>query len=113
VTFAGTVRAEVSGDRHLAALEYEAYEVMAAEQLESVRQRALKSFAILDAVIVHRLGRLELGETSIFVVVASGHRADAFEACRWIVDAVKTDVPIWKKNIWTDGKTEWVDPTSS
>jgi MoaE-MoaD fusion protein len=111
-TFAGTVRAETDGNRRLVALEYSAYESMAVEQLESVRQRALKSFAILDVVIVHRLGRLELGETSILVAVSAAHRADAFDACRWIVDGVKTDVPIWKKNIWTDGKTEWVDATS-
>lgn len=111
-TFAGTVRVETEGDRRLVALEYEAYETMAAEQLESVRQRALKNFAVLDAILVHRLGRLELGETSIIVVVAAAHRADAFDACRWIVDVVKSDVPIWKKNIWTDGKTEWVDPTN-
>lgn len=110
-TFAGTVRAETSDGRRLVALEYDAYDAMASEQLESLRQRAMKSFAILDAIVVHRLGRLELGETSILVVVAAAHRADAFEACRWIVDAVKADVPIWKKNIWTDGKAEWVDPT--
>ncbi|HKQ50047.1 MAG TPA: molybdenum cofactor biosynthesis protein MoaE [Phycisphaerae bacterium] len=112
-TFMGTVRAEAEEYRRLVGLEYAAYETMAAEQLEGVRQRALKSFAILDAIIVHRLGRLELGETSILVVVSAAHRADAFDACRWIVDTVKTDVPIWKKNLWTDGKAEWVDPTGS
>lgn len=112
-TFAGTVRAETDGDRRLVALEYAAYDSMAAEQMESIRQRALKNFAVLDAILVHRLGRLELGETSIVVVVSAAHRVAAFDACRWIVDTVKTDVPIWKKNIWTDGRTEWVDPTAS
>lgn len=112
-TFAGTVRAETDGDRRLVALDYDAYDAMASEQLESIRQRALKNFAILDAIVAHRLGRLELGETSILVAIAAAHRAGAFEACRWIVDTVKADVPIWKKNIWTDGKAEWVDPTCS
>jgi molybdopterin synthase catalytic subunit len=109
--FVGTVRAETNGERRLAALEYEAFDTMASEQMESIRQRAMKQFAILDALVAHRLGRLGLAETSIVVVVSAAHRADAFNACRWIVDLVKTDVPIWKKNIWTDGKTEWVDPT--
>lgn len=112
-TFAGTVRAETDGDRTLVALEYDAYDAMAAEQLDSTRQRAMKTFAILDAVLVHRLGRLELGEISILVAVAAAHRPDAFDACRWIVETVKADAPIWKKNIWTDGQTDWVDPTCS
>jgi molybdopterin synthase catalytic subunit len=63
--------------------------------------------------VTHRLGRIPLGEASIAVVVTSAHRAEAFDACRWIVDAVKTDVPIWKKNVWTDGTSQWVDPTRS
>ncbi len=112
-TFFGTVRADAEENRRLVALDYASYTAMAIEQMESIRQRALKAFAILDAVVAHRLGLLELGETSILVAVAAAHRTDAFEACRWIVDEVKADVPIWKKNIWADGRTEWVDPTCS
>jgi len=130
VTFSGTVRAETqprepacaklqsrlvssrsSRSEPLIALDYHAYDEMAVEQLEAVRVRALKQFDILDAAIVHRLGRLDVGVASIVIVVASTHREPGFDACRWIIDAVKTDVPIWKKDIWADGSQTWVDPT--
>jgi molybdopterin synthase catalytic subunit len=84
---------------------------MAVEQMEAVRHRAVEKHDILDAAIVHRLGRLELGVTSIVIAVVAAHRGPAFEACRWILDQVKTNVPIWKKDIWTDGSQTWVDPT--
>ncbi len=109
--FCGTVRAETEEGKRLTALEYHAYEEMAIRQMEDIRDKALREFAILDAAIVHRLGKLELGTASIAVIVASEHRAAAFDACRWIVDAVKLDVPIWKRNVWTDGSADWVDPT--
>lgn len=110
-TFAGDVREETRDDKVLTALDYEAYEDMAIEQMEAIRSGAIERFDILDAAVVHRLGRLKLGETSIAVVVSSGHRVDAFDACRWIVDQVKADVPIWKKDVWMDGSQSWVDPT--
>ncbi len=110
-TFLGTVRAETKDGKTLAALDYHAYEEMAIEQMNAIRRKAGERFEILDAAIIHRLGRLSLGETSIAVVVVSAHRAAAFDACRWIVDAVKTDVPIWKQDVWSDGTREWVDPT--
>jgi molybdopterin synthase catalytic subunit len=113
VVFEGTVRAEAESGRILNGLEYHAYEEMAREQLEEIRRRAVEKFGLLDAAIVHRLGRLRLGETSIAVVVVSGHRPEAFDACRWVVDAVKTDVPIWKQNLWADGSQQWVDPACS
>ncbi|GMU34684.1 MAG: molybdenum cofactor biosynthesis protein MoaE [Planctomycetia bacterium] len=112
-TFVGTVRAELDGCKPLTALEYEAYEEMALEQMESARKKAVEKFGVLDAAVHHRLGRILLGEASILVVVASAHRVEAFDACRWIVDKVKADAPIWKKNIWADGSAEWVDPTCS
>lgn len=112
-TFVGTVRAELDGCKVLTALEYEAYEEMALEQMESARKKAVEKFGVLDAAVHHRLGRIPLGEASILVVVASAHRVEAFDACRWIVDKVKADAPIWKKNIWADGSAEWVDPTCS
>lgn len=111
VTFAGMVRAEESDGKTLTALDYEAYKEMALEQMQTIRKRAGEKFEILDAAIVHRLGKLNLGETSIAVVVVSPHRAAAFDACRWILDTVKTDVPIWKKDIWADGTSSWVTPT--
>lgn len=110
-TFSGNVRAELDGFKPLVALEYEAYEQMAIEQMQEIRDRAIARHGILDAAVWHRLGRLKLGEPSIVVVVASAHRAEAFDACRYLVDAVKTDVPIWKKNVWADGTEQWVEPS--
>ncbi|MEK6643435.1 MAG: molybdenum cofactor biosynthesis protein MoaE [Planctomycetota bacterium] len=110
-TFAGTVRAEDACNRQLLALDYEAYEEMAIAMLTNICKRAIEQFAVLDAIIAHRLGRVKLGEASIVVAVVSAHRVEAFDACRWIVDQVKTDVPIWKKDVWSDGSTSWVDPS--
>jgi molybdopterin synthase catalytic subunit len=110
VTFAGTVRADRAEGKSLLALDYEAYEEMAVEQMAAIREKSLAQFGILSASVVHRLGRLQLGEASIAVVVASAHRAEAFDACRWIVDRVKADVPIWKKDVWSDGSESWVEP---
>src|SRR5262249_15797525 len=93
-----------------AALEYSAYEEMALEQMRSLRERALREFQILDAAVVHRLGRMALGATSVLIVVAAAHRASAFDACRWLIDTLKQDVPIWKKDVWADGTASWTDP---
>ncbi len=110
-TFVGVVRAETSDDgRTLSGLEYHAYEEMALEQMWAIHRRAGERFEILDAAIVHRLGRLDLGESSIAILVVSAHRTAAFDACRWIVDEIKADVPIWKKDVWADGSAGWVNP---
>jgi len=102
------VRAEQRGDgAALVALEYSAHEPMAIEQLALLRERAMKEFAVQDAAVAHRLGRLALGEVSVAVAVAAGHRAAAFDACRWLIDTLKVDVPIWKKDIWADGRENW------
>jgi len=76
---------------------------MAAQQLESLAEQALKQFQIRDVAIVHRLGRLEIGETSVLIVAASAHRGAAFDACRWLIDTLKRTVPIWKKEYFEDG----------
>jgi molybdopterin synthase catalytic subunit len=107
VVFEGVVRNQTRGRRALY-LDYEAYEEMALEQLDSLAQRALKEFAVRDVTIVHRLGRLEIGETSVLIVVASAHRAAAFDACRWLIDTLKRTVPIWKKEYFEDGAV-WAD----
>lgn len=107
-TFEGTVRSERRSDgAALVALEYSAHDQMAIEQIGMLRERALKEFAILDASIAHRLGRLALGEVSVAVAVVAGHRSAAFDACRWLIDTLKLDVPIWKKDIWADGRDCW------
>jgi molybdopterin synthase catalytic subunit len=107
VVFDGVVRNNTRGRRSLY-LEYEAYEEMALPQLEGLIARALSEFKIRDAAIVHRLGRLEIGETSVLIVVASAHRPAAFDACRWLIDTLKKTVPIWKKEYFEDGAV-WAD----
>jgi molybdopterin synthase catalytic subunit len=81
---------------------------MALKQMESLSEQARSNFAIRAVTLVHRLGRLEIGETSVLIVVASAHRGPAFEACRWIIDTLKKTVPIWKKEYFEDGAV-WAD----
>ncbi len=107
VIFDGVVRNHSRG-RRTRFLEYEAYEEMALRQMELLAAQALSQFQIRDAAIVHRLGRLEIGETSVLIVVASAHRAAAFDACRWLIDTLKRTVPIWKKEYFEDGAV-WAD----
>jgi molybdopterin converting factor subunit 1 len=105
--FEGMVRNHSRGRRTLY-LEYEAYEGMALRQMEALAGQALAQFEVRDVRIVHRLGRLEIGETSVLIVVASAHRAAAFEAGRWLIDTLKRRVPIWKKEHFVDGAV-WAD----
>jgi molybdopterin synthase catalytic subunit len=107
VIFDGVVRDNTRGRRTLY-LDYEAYEAMALKQMESLTVEARASFAVRGVSIVHRLGRLEIGETSVLIVVAAAHRGAAFEACRWIIDTLKKAVPIWKKEYFEDGAV-WAD----
>jgi molybdopterin synthase catalytic subunit len=107
VVFEGVVR-DHTRDRRTVFLHYEAYEEMALKQMDSLAQQALQQFPIRDVALVHRLGRLEIGETSVLIVVASAHRAAAFEACRWLIDTLKRTVPIWKKEYFEDGAV-WAD----
>lgn len=107
VVFEGVVRNQTRGRKTLF-LDYEAYEEMALRQMESLAAQAIEQFKIRDVAIVHRLGRLEIGETSVLIVVASAHRGPAFEACRWIIDTLKRTVPIWKKEHFEDGAV-WAD----
>jgi len=105
--FDGIVRNHSRGRRTLF-LEYSAYERMALRQMEQLARQALTRFAIRDLRLVHRLGRLQIGETSVYIAVASAHRAAAFDACRWLIDTLKTTVPIWKKEYFEDGAV-WAD----
>ena len=107
VVFEGVVRNQTRGRRTLY-LDYEAYEGMALQQIETLAEQVLKQFQVRDVALVHRLGRLEIGETSVLIVVASAHRAAAFEACRWLIDTLKRTVPIWKKEYFEDGAV-WAD----
>jgi len=102
LVFEGVVRNQTRG-RKTVYLDYEAYEEMALAQMEGLAEQALGQFQVRDVAIVHRLGRLEIGETSVVIVVASAHRGAAFDACRWLIDTLKKTVPIWKKEYFEDG----------
>ena len=100
VVFDGIVRNHSRGRRTLH-LDYEAYEEMAVNQMRELGRKARDRFGVRQVTMVHRLGRLGIGETSVLIVVASAHRSAAFEACRWLIDTVKQTVPIWKrKRLW-------------
>jgi molybdopterin synthase catalytic subunit len=107
VLFEGVVRNNSRG-RRTHHLDYEAYEGMALSEMEKLAQAALERFAIREVRIIHRLGRLEIGETSVAIAVASAHRAAAFDSCRWLIDTLKKTVPIWKKEHFEDGAV-WAD----
>jgi len=107
VIFDGIVRNHTRG-RSTLYLDYEAYEEMADKQMRSLAAEALTRFGVRHVTIVHRLGRLNIGETSVLIVVASAHRAQAYEASRWLIDTLKKTVPIWKKETFSDGAV-WAD----
>jgi molybdopterin synthase catalytic subunit len=105
--FDGIVRDNSRGRKTLH-LDYEAYREMALEQMRGLAAEAVTKFGIRDVALVHRLGRLVVGETSVVVVVVSAHRGAAFDACRWLIDTLKKTVPIWKKEQFADGAL-WAD----
>jgi molybdopterin synthase catalytic subunit len=107
VVFDGIVRDNTRGRKTLY-LDYEAYEEMAVNQMQKLAREAGERFAIDRVGVVHRLGRLEIGESSIVIVVTSAHRAAAFDACRWLIDTLKRTVPVWKKEHFADGAV-WKD----
>ena len=110
VLFDGIVRNNTRG-RQTLFLVYEAYEAMALSQMHALAEEALTKFAIRNIVLIHRLGKLEIGETSVLIAVASAHRSAAFDACRWLIDTLKKTVPIWKKEHFVDGAV-WADGES-
>jgi len=100
--FDGIVRNHSRG-RPTLHLDYEAYEEMALRQMRQLAAQARERFGVRQVSLIHRLGRLQIGETSVLIVVASAHRAAAFDACRWLIDTLKQTVPIWKKETFADG----------
>jgi len=109
VLFLGTVR-ELTEGRETVALDYEAYPEMATAKLNELEAEALRRWPVERIGIVHRIGHLEVGEICVAVAVSSPHRQDAFDAGRYLIDTLKETVPIWKKEHWSDGNTEWVHP---
>ena len=105
--FDGIVRNNTRG-RQTLYLDYEAYREMALQQMNALAAQAVTTFGVREVALLHRLGRLQVGETSVLVAVASAHRGAAFEACRWLIDTLKKQVPIWKKETFVDGAI-WAD----
>jgi molybdopterin synthase catalytic subunit len=105
--FVGVVRDENDG-RKVLRLEYEAYEEMALEMMGEIEAQVRHRWPVTDVRLLHRLGRLEVGEPSVAVVVSSPHRVEAFEACRYAIDTLKATVPIWKKEFGEDGAV-WLE----
>lgn len=113
-TFDGIVRAH-RDDRHgdLVRLDYEAYPEMALRQMHRIAAEAMSRWPIGRLAMAHRLGPIPLGEVSVALAVACPHRRESFEACRFLIDVLKRDVPIWKRDVYEDGFVEWVEPPQS
>jgi molybdopterin synthase catalytic subunit len=109
VVFLGTVRNNTDG-RAVKCLEYEAYPPMAEKKMAGIAQEVSEKWGLDRVAMIHRVGKLEIGEVSVAVAVASPHRKDAFEACKYAMDRLKQIVPIWKREAWADGEAEWVKP---
>ena len=109
VTFLGTVR-DLTDGKITVALDYEAYSGMAEKKMAEIERDTRERWPVGELILVHRTGRMEVGAISVAVAVSCPHRAQAFEACRHAIDRLKELVPIWKKENWADGSTEWVHP---
>lgn len=109
VLFLGTTR-ELTGGRKTVALDYEAYREMAERQLHDLEAEARRRWPLIECIVVHRLGRVPPAEASVAIAVSSPHRSEAFTAGQWLIDSLKRDVPIWKREQSADGSTEWVHP---
>ncbi|MBV8693968.1 MAG: molybdenum cofactor biosynthesis protein MoaE [Ktedonobacteraceae bacterium] len=107
VVFEGVVRDNARG-KQVRYLEYDVYQEMAELQIRSIIAEARQHWGVEHVAVAHRFGRMEVGEASVIIAVSSPHRAEAFEACRYIIDSLKTTVPIWKKEVAIDGE-EWVE----
>lgn len=107
VTFDGTVRNHARG-RTVTHLFYESYDAMALKEMKAIAAQALSTWSIRRLAMVHRIGRMEIGDSSIFIAVSSDHRDEAFRACRFVIDTLKTRVPIWKKEYYLEGEV-WVE----
>lgn len=109
VLFLGTVR-EMTDGRQVRWLEYEAYADMARQTLLELENEARHRWPLVHCAIVHRLGRIEVGETALAIAASAAHRQPAFEAAQWLLERIKQVLPVWKKECWTDGTSQWVHP---
>ena len=111
ILFVGTVR-DMNDGRAVSGIEYTTYESMAVRELEAIIAETTSRFGTSDVVVEHRVGRLALGEASVAIAVGHPHRAQAYDASRFIIEELKRRVPIWKREEYADGTREWVDPTA-
>lgn len=110
LTFSGTVRNHHAG-RKVTKLAYEAYEPMAEKEMDNIIALAMEQWpGVRKVQVVHRFGEMEVGQSSIFITVSSPHRPEGFAALRFVIDRIKRDVPIWKKEFYEDGSTDWLHP---
>jgi len=110
ILFLGAVR-QVNEGRSVTGIDYQAYEVMAASELEAIVTECASRFGTDDVAVEHRLGELAVEDVSVAIAVGHGHRDAAYGASRWVIEELKRRVPIWKREHYTDGTREWVDPT--
>jgi molybdopterin synthase catalytic subunit len=114
VRFDGATRAEIEPVHgRLIHLDYESYEAMALRKMHELAAEAANRWHVERTLLLHRLGRVPPGEVSVCIAVATVHRAEAFEACRWLIDSLKSEVPIWKKDVFEDGFTRWVEASKN
>jgi molybdopterin synthase catalytic subunit len=107
--FLGTTRRDLVGGREVIALDYEAYAEMAVAQMKQLAEEARGRWPISRIVMLHRIGRVDVGQPSVLIAVSTPHRAEAFEACRFLIDRIKAEATIWKKEIWSDRSSSWVE----
>ena len=112
VLFLGTVR-DFSEGKQVGSLDYEAYPPMAEREIARIVDCAHRKWPLNHVTVAHRHGHLELGDIAVTIITASAHRAEAFAAAQWIMDTIKQTAPIWKKENWADGATDWVHPESA
>lgn len=110
VTFSGIVRDHNDG-KNVRALEYEAYAPLCETEAQKIFDEAIAKFDILSLACLHRTGKLNVGDTAVWIGVGAAHRDAAFEACRYVIDEVKKRLPIWKKEYYSDGDSGWVNCT--
>ena len=110
--FLGTVR-DVNDGRAVSGMEYTAYDAMASRELERIVSEAAEQFGGVTMVVEHRVGTLALGDVSVAIAASHPHRRDALDATRFVIEELKRRVPIWKREHYTDGTRDWVDPSSS
>lgn len=110
--FTGTTR-RWTGSAETLRLDYEAYDAMAEAVMRGLVEESVSRWRVSGVAVLHRTGQVPVAEASVIIGVSAPHRAHAFEACRWLIDTLKTEVPIWKKESYADGRSEWVGPPTN